>query len=71
MTVSGQAFSNAMTFYDVPEGWYPVYDEMRDHLIERALNGEDVYAYHPVGNENVWNLWIDGERHDLRVWVPR
>jgi hypothetical protein len=52
---------NAKTIRELPADLLS--DQKRARLIERALAGEDVFAYRfPLGP---WNLWCDGKRHDL------
>jgi hypothetical protein len=57
-----EAEENAASIRRVPRQYLD--SETREALIRRALNGDDVYAYHS-GQRSNWNLWRDGRR----VWL--
>lgn len=61
------AVRNAQSIGAIPSGDFPD-NAARFHLMMRALAGEEVYAYQPVGSED-WVLWIyDGNPAHENRW---
>jgi hypothetical protein len=56
--MSSEARDNAATIADIPAELMS--DQQRRRAMERALAGDDIYAYQTGG---FWNLW-DGEMMD-------